>query len=87
MILHPAKTKSMLLTTRQKHQFLPLHLNLSLEDSHTEQVHEHRHLGVIIDELKQWIIPLFSGTCEFFTLISHEPSVASRRPKPAINYV
>ena len=40
MILHPAKTKSMLLTTRQKHQLLPLHLNLSLKDSHVEQVHE-----------------------------------------------
>ena len=30
MILHPAKTKSMLLGTRQKHQLRPLHLNLSL---------------------------------------------------------
>ena len=61
MILPPAKTKSMLLTTRQKHQLRPLHLNLSLEDSHTEQVHEHRHLGVIIaDE--------FSGD---HTLLAH----------------
>ena len=50
MILHPAKTKSMLFTTRQKHQLCPLHLSLSLKDSHIEQVHEHRHLGVIIDE-------------------------------------
>ena len=50
MILHPAKTKSMLLTTRQKHQLRPLHLNLSLKDSHIEQVHEHRYLGVIIDD-------------------------------------
>ena len=33
MILHPAKTKSMLLSTRQKHQFRPLHLNLSLKVS------------------------------------------------------
>ena len=50
MILHPAKTKSMLLTTRQKHQLRPLLLNLSLKDSHIEQVHKHRHLGVIIDD-------------------------------------
>ena len=50
MILHPSKTKSVLLTTRQKHQLRPLHLNLSLKDSHIEQVHEHRHLGVIIDD-------------------------------------
>ena len=40
-ILHPAKTKSMLLASRQKHQ-----LCLSLKDGHIEQVHEHRHLGV-----------------------------------------
>ena len=44
MILHPAKTKSGLLATRQKHQLRPLHISLSLKDSHTEQVHEHRHL-------------------------------------------
>jgi len=36
----------MLLATRQKHQFRSLHINL--KDSHTEQVHEHRHLGVIL---------------------------------------
>ena len=28
MILHPAKTKSLLLATRQKHQLRPLHLSL-----------------------------------------------------------
>ena len=44
----------MLLTTRQKHQLRPLHLNLSLKDSHIEQVHEHRHLGVIIDDEFSW---------------------------------
>ena len=38
MILHPAKTKCMLLATRQKHQLRPLHLGL--KDSHTEQVHD-----------------------------------------------
>ena len=55
MILHPAKTKSMLLTTRQKkHQLRPLHLNVSLKDSHIEQVHEHRHPGVNIDDKFSW---------------------------------
>ena len=54
MILHPAKTKSMLLTARQKHQLRPLHLNLSLKDSPIEQVHEHRHLGVIINDEFSW---------------------------------
>ena len=48
MILHPAKTKSMLLATRQKHQLRPLHLNLSLKDSHIEQVHETDTLALLL---------------------------------------
>ena len=54
MILHPSKTKRMLLETRQNNQLRPLHLNLSLKDSHTEQVHEHRHLGVITNDEFSW---------------------------------
>ena len=50
VILHPTKTKSMLLATKQKHQLRPLILNLNLEDNHIEQAHEHRHLGIIIDD-------------------------------------
>ena len=46
MILHPAKTKCMLLATRQKHQLCPLHLNLSLNDTHIEQVYEHGILAI-----------------------------------------
>ena len=49
IILHPAKTKIMLLAPRQKRQLRPLILNLNLKDNHIEQVHEHRHLGIIID--------------------------------------
>ena len=45
MILHPVKTKRMLLATRQKHQLRPLHLNL--KDSHIEQVHE-PHLALLL---------------------------------------
>ena len=63
MILHPAKTKSMLHTTWQKHQLRPLHLNLSLKNSHTEQVHEHRHLSVIIDDEFSWR-PHIIGICK-----------------------
>ena len=69
MILYPAKTKSMLLTTRQKNQLRPLQLNLSLKDSHIEQVHEHRHLGVIIDNEFSWrphIIGTRKTVCLFF---------------------
>ena len=48
MVLQPAKRKSMLLATRQKQQLRPL--NLSLKADHIEQVQEHRHLDVIIDD-------------------------------------
>ena len=54
VIFHPAKTKSMLLATRQKYQLRPLHLNHSLKDSHIEQVHEHQHLSVITDVEFSW---------------------------------
>ena len=65
MILHPVKNKkyARLLITRQKHQLRPLHLNLSLKDSHIEQVHEHRHLGVITDDEFSWR-PHITGTCK-----------------------
>ena len=63
MILHPSKTKSMLLATRQKHQFRPLILNLSLKDNRIEQVHEHRHLDVIIDDEFSWR-PHITSTCK-----------------------
>ena len=62
-MLHPAETKGMLLATRQKHLLRPLHLNLSLKDSHFEQVQEHQHLGVIIDDEFSWR-PLITGTCK-----------------------
>ena len=48
MVLQPAKRKSMLLATRQKQQLRPL--NLSLKADHIEQIHKHRHFGVIIDD-------------------------------------
>ena len=63
MILHRAKTKSMPLATRQKQQLRPLHLHLSLKDSHTEHVYEHRHLGVITDDEFSWR-PHITGTCK-----------------------
>ena len=61
MVLHPANTKSMLLATRQKHPLRPLHLNL--KNSHIEQVYEHRHIGVIIDDEFSWR-PHITGTCK-----------------------
>ena len=61
MILHPTKTQSLLLATGQKYQLCPLHL--SLKDSYSEQVHEQRHLGVIVDGEFSWR-PNITCTCE-----------------------
>ena len=54
MVIHPHKTKCMVLTTRQKHQRRPLTLNLTLGKTPVQQVREHRVLGVIIDEELKW---------------------------------
>ena len=54
MVLHPAKTKSMVITTRQKLQRKPLLLELSLENASIEQVNKHRLLGIIIDNNLDW---------------------------------
>ena len=39
----------MVTATRQKHQLGPVQLQLTLERTDIEQVHEHRVLGVTID--------------------------------------
>ena len=54
MALHPKKTKSMLIATRQKHQLYPLSLDLYLNSSAIQQVDDHRILGVIFDETLSW---------------------------------
>ena len=54
MILNSSKTKSMVITTRQKHQREPLILKLSVNSSKIEQVREHRVLGVILDQEMKW---------------------------------
>ena len=50
MVIHPGKTKSMVLASRQKHQLKPLILNLTLGTSIIEQVCEHRLLRIASDE-------------------------------------
>jgi hypothetical protein len=54
MLLNPQKSKSMVITSRQKHQ--RKHLNLSLTVNHTPitQVKDHKVLGVFIDEELNW---------------------------------
>ena len=54
MIIHPVKTKSMVIATRQKHQIEPLLLKLNLDGNPIEQVIEHRLLGVTIDNQLRW---------------------------------
>ena len=54
MVVHPEKTKSMVLASRQKHQLKPLILNLILGTNIIEQVREHRVLGITTDEELKW---------------------------------
>ena len=50
MMLNHSKSKSMVITTRQKHQLQPLSLNLKIGLNAIEQVKSHRVLGCLIDE-------------------------------------
>ena len=63
MVVHPGKTKSMVLASRQKHQLKPLILNLTLGTNITEQVREHRVLGITIDKELKWQ-PLIDNICK-----------------------
>ncbi|WP_419598339.1 reverse transcriptase domain-containing protein [Thiolapillus sp.] len=54
MVIHPGKTKSMVVAARQKHQLKPLMLKLTLGTDIVEQVREHRVLGVTLDEELKW---------------------------------
>ena len=63
MIIHPAKTKGLVIATRQTHELSPLQLKLTLENRDIEQVHEHRVLGVTIDAEMRWRSQL-SNVCK-----------------------
>ena len=54
MLIHPDKTKSMLIGTRQKLQLSPLTLNLTIESISIQQVSKHRLLGVELDDQLSW---------------------------------
>jgi hypothetical protein len=54
MTLNANKTKSMVITTRQKHQRQRLELILEINSTLIEQVREHKLLGVILDEEMKW---------------------------------
>ena len=52
-----------MIVTRQKHRLSSLQLNLTLEKTNIEQVHEHRVLGVTIDAEMKWQSHL-SNVCQ-----------------------
>ena len=54
MIVHPQKTKSMVVTTRQKQQINQLVLNLRYDLTEIEQVSKHTVLGIQIDSNLSW---------------------------------
>ena len=56
MVVHPGKTKSIVLASRQKLQLKPLMLNLNLGTyfNTIEQGREHSVLGVTTDEELKW---------------------------------
>ena len=54
MKLHPSKTESMLIATRQKLQLHPPPLRLFLNSEPINQVTEHRLLGVTVDSQLSW---------------------------------
>jgi hypothetical protein len=54
MLLNPTKSKSMIMTSRQKHQRQPLALKLTVNSATINQVTDHKVLGVIVDEDLSW---------------------------------
>ena len=56
MVLHPGKTKCMLITTRQKYQLSHPKLALKLNENNIEQVKCHKMLGLTIDSELNWNI-------------------------------
>ena len=81
MILNSDKTKSMVITTRQKHQLDTLYLKLSVNSSRIEQVSEHRVLGIVLDQEMKWeahIRSLCKKLSRNLYLLSKLSSYASR---------
>ena len=54
IIIHPEKTKCMIIATRQREQRTRPKLKLKLENKNIEQVKNHKMLGVTIDSELNW---------------------------------
>lgn len=55
MVIHPEKTKCMVIATRQKLQREPLQLKLLISQKQIDQVQQHRVLGVTLDSEFKWL--------------------------------
>ena len=56
MVINTSKTKSMVITTQQKHSRSQLKLQLKIGNNQIDQVNQHKLLGVTIDESLKWNI-------------------------------
>ena len=86
MIIHPEKTESMLVCTRQKRQRLSDNqLNIKYKDSLIKQVSKHKLLGITIDQNLNWqehisiLIKQVSSTVFQLSQIKHFLNEHSRR--------
>ena len=60
MLINPVKTKSMIITTRQKLQLSDLTLRLSLDGQNIENVTEHHLLDLIVGQQ----LPMIEHICK-----------------------
>ena len=82
MLINPIKTKSMIITTRQKHQLSDLPLRLSLGGQNIENVTEHRLLGLIVDNKFRWQAQsehICKSMSIFFSSFSSIPEILLQR--------
>ena len=54
MILHPDKSKSIIITTHLKRQLHQYELKLKIDNKNIEQVRKHKLLGTFIDQNLTW---------------------------------
>ena len=78
MVLNVAKTKCMLITTKQRrHHLRNNQLAITLNDQDLQQVTQHKVIGVVVDENLQWrehvngVFKKVSQTMALFRRIKH----------------
>ena len=78
MVINTAKTKCMLITTKQRRHYLRNNqLAITLNDQQLQQVKQHKVIGVDVDENLQWrehvtgVFKKVSKTLALFRCIKH----------------